>query len=563
MTVMFRAALLRARSITSARWSVVEQRATDRVTSRAPDAVTVAALAVVLISASLIFFSLDQRILWIDEAETALLGRSILDRGVPTAFDGRNVISQELGREYGPDYVWRWTPWLDKYVAAAAFAVLGVSTFTARFPFAVLGLLCVISVYPLALALFRDRRIGVLAMAFLALSVPFILHVRQCRYYSPVILCTIWVLYFFVGMARGQRGAVAGFVTAMTLLFQSSILNAAATAVALVPCVLVSRFDAAALRRAALAAAVSLVLNAPTVYLFSPAISEPRLYTFWQQVRVYLEMTNRYTFPFVTVPLFLALAWRARRRPLVESWAWRSFLMLVVFLAGYLLVVAAAPWFFYRYTVGLLPVAGVMLAFMCASVLRWSRFVGAPITACLMLTALFHVTVPTPLSIFRVTDESRQRSFYVYDLLFPLGNLLYEFAHPYSGPMELLVDQIARSAAPTDRIFITYGDLIVMFYTGLEVRGGQSGRSLEGWPEPEWIVVRSFFAFGSRPIHRADAQRKSAWLQSAFGTNHYVAVPSPATDKAWDNIPEPYLHWYRVPEGGPPMRVAHRQAPRP
>ena len=244
---MFWAALLWARSITSARWrSSVVDRATDRVTSRAPDAVTVAALAVVLISASLIFFSLDQRLLWIDEAETALLGRSILDRGVPTAFDGRNVISQELGREYGPDYVWRWTPWLDKYLAAAAFAVLGVSTFAARFPFAVLGLLCVISVYPLALALFRDRRIGVLAMAFLALSVPFILHVRQCRYYSPAILCTIWVLYFFVGMARGQRGAVAGFVTAMTLLFQSSILNAAATAVALVPCVLVSRFDAAA-----------------------------------------------------------------------------------------------------------------------------------------------------------------------------------------------------------------------------------------------------------------------------------------------------------------------------
>src|SRR5258705_4371955 len=545
---MFWAALLRTRLITSARWrSSVVDRAADRVTSRAPDAVTVAALAVVLISASLIFFSLDQRFLWIDEAETALLGRGILDRGVPTAFDGKTVISQELGREYGPDYVWRWTPWLDKYLAAAAFAVLGVSTFAARFPFAVLGLRCVISVYPLALALFRDRRIVVLAMAFLALSVPFILHVRQCRYYSPAILCTIWVLYFFVGMARGQRGAVAGFVTAMTLLFQSSILNAAATAVALVPCVLVSRFDAAALRRAALAASVSLVLNAPTVYLFSPAISEPRIYTFWQNVRVYLELTNRYTFPFVTAPLFLALAWRARRRPLVESWAWRSLLMLVVFSAGYLLVVAAAPWFFYRYTVGLLPVAGVMLAFMCVSVLRWSRFVGAPITACLMLTALFHMTVPTPLSVLRA-DLSRQRSFYVYDLFFPLGNLLYEFTRPYSGPMELLVDQIARSAAPTDRVFITYGDLIVAFYTGLEVRGGQSGRSLEGWPEPEWIVVRSFFAFGGRPGYRADAQRKSAWLQSVFGTNHYVAVPSPAADTAWDNIPEPYLHWYRGPE---------------
>src|SRR5262249_1335122 len=185
--------------------------------------------------------------------ETALLGRSILVHGVPTAFDGRNIVSQEVGREYGPDYVWRWTPWLDKYLAAAAFAVLGPSTFAARFPFALLGLLCVISVYALALTLFRDRWTAVLAMAFLALSVPFILHVRQCRYYGPVILCTIWALYFFVGMARGRRFAGWGFVVAMTMLFQSSILNAAATAIALVPCVLVSRFDAAGLKRAALA----------------------------------------------------------------------------------------------------------------------------------------------------------------------------------------------------------------------------------------------------------------------------------------------------------------------
>src|SRR5439155_11443398 len=58
-------------------------------TARAPDAVTATAMAVVLVSALLIFFSLDNRMLWMDEAETALLGRSILAHGVPTAFDGR------------------------------------------------------------------------------------------------------------------------------------------------------------------------------------------------------------------------------------------------------------------------------------------------------------------------------------------------------------------------------------------------------------------------------------------------------------------------------------------
>ena len=109
-------------------------RPADSATSRAPDPVTAAGLAVVLVSALLIFFWLDQRLLWMDEAETALLGRSILDQGVPTAFDGRNLVSQEVGREYGPNYVWRWTPWLDKYLAAGSFAVLGESTFAASAP---------------------------------------------------------------------------------------------------------------------------------------------------------------------------------------------------------------------------------------------------------------------------------------------------------------------------------------------------------------------------------------------------------------------------------------------
>src|SRR5262249_34899993 len=202
-------------------------------------------------------------------------------------------------------------------------------------------------------------------------------------------------------------------------------------------------------------------------------------------------------------------------------------------LGAYLLAVAAAPWLFYRYTVGLLPVAAVVLGFMCVSAWRWSRLIGAPITACLMLTAMFHVALPLAQPRSALV---RQRSFAVFGVFFPLGNFLHEITRPYPGPMELLVAELVRTAGPTDRVFISYGDLIVMFYTGLEVRGGQSGRSLEGWPEPEWIVVRSFFSFRDRPVHRADTERKRAWVQSTLSTAHYAAVPSPSTDTPWDNI---------------------------
>src|SRR5215470_5794462 len=90
--------------------------------------------------ACLALYGLDRPRLWVDEAETALLARSIRVYGIPEARVGSDLISQEIGREFGPDLVWRWTPWLDKYVAAGSFALLGESTFAARLPFALIGL---------------------------------------------------------------------------------------------------------------------------------------------------------------------------------------------------------------------------------------------------------------------------------------------------------------------------------------------------------------------------------------------------------------------------------------
>jgi len=529
-----------------------------------PRAAAVAAVAVLLVAAFLIFFRLDQRLLWADDAETALLGRSILVHGVPTAYDGRNVVSQEVGREYRADYVWRWTPWLEKYLAAASFALLGESTFAARLPFALAGLLSVVSVYPLALALFRDRWVGILAMAFLALSVPLILHVRQCRYYSLAILASIWIVYFFVGLVRGRRGAAASLTVAMTVLFHSNILASFGMAIALFPCVVVLGFDRAALRRGTIVAASLLLFNVPWALYFDVlGKTEEKLYSFWDNFRSYLELTNRYTFPAAALVVFLVLAWFLRqRRPLLDAQTWRPFLALLVMIAVYVVTISTAPWSFYRYTVNLLPLSAVLLAFMCCGVLRWNGIAGTLFTACLLLTAIFHQISAWPVSFLKYNVQSEGRSFPVCDTIFPLGNYLYEVTHSYVGPMEHLVGYLSQNARAGDRIFISYGDLVLKFYAPQEVRGGQSGQPLAGWPEPEWVIVRSFFRFADRPQLRADAEKMLAWLNQLPAD--YQPVPAPWTDVPWDDIPEPQLHWFRVPEGGKPMQVYHRvtQIPR-
>jgi len=541
--------------------------------------VTLVAVAVTVAATVLIFAQLDQRLLWIDEAETALLGRSILVHGVPTAWDGTNLVSQEVGKEYGPDYVWRWTPWLAKYLVAGSFALFGESTFTARVPFALLGLLAVVSMYPLGIAVFRDRWVGVGGMAFLAFSMPFLLHVRQCRYYAPVILAAIWVVYFFVRLRRGDWRSVVGLTVAMTALFHGNVLTFLATGLTLVVCALTLRFDRGAWRRAVLAAGVTAVLVLPWVFYFDIlGKTSEELYSYGENFRTYLDLTSRYTFPWAALVVFVALAMtigRSRsaprpesagaapsstegRAPWIDAESQRPFVALLVFIAVYIVVVSAAPWSFYRWSVNLLPVAAVLLAFMCRSVLRWSRVAGVVFTATLMFTAVLHDVSAWPVLYARYNLHLEGRTFAFYDRLFPLGNHFYEVTHPYEGPMEDLLDQLNEQARPGDRIFITYGDLILKFYTDHEVRGGQSGQDLLGWPEPEWVVIRSFFRFRDRPAHAADADRTLEWLNNHVPPDHYELLPGTVTDVPWDNIAEPQLRWYRVPIDGDPMQIYRR-----
>src|SRR5262249_11846197 len=140
------------------------------------------------LAALLIFTSLDGRGLWQDEAETGLLARSILRDGIPRASDGVNVVSQLCGEEFGPDYVWRFHPWLQFYVAAAGITLGGPTTLAARIPFAILGLCVMPLLYWTALRLFSSRLVARLGAAYLTLSVPFLLHVRQARWHALAYL---------------------------------------------------------------------------------------------------------------------------------------------------------------------------------------------------------------------------------------------------------------------------------------------------------------------------------------------------------------------------------------
>ncbi len=527
----------------------------------APDRRHLVTFGVILgLAACLIFAGLDEPKLWMDEAETALLARSILHHGIPKAVDGHDVISQEVGREFRADGIWRWTPWLDKYVAAASFLVLGEGTLAARFPFALVGLAAVASMYPLAWSLFRDRRIALVSMAALILSVPFLLHVRECRYYAFAILGFAWALRFTVGATRGERGSIIGLVAAMTVLFHSNYLIFVASSVALAASVWILGVDRAAFRRLAMAAGIVIAINAPWALFFDLLHKQAQageLESYSQNLEKYALMTAVYGFPPLALVPFAAIVWRPRRRsPAIDREHRRPVAFLGATVLVYIVVVSVAPWSYYRYIACLLPLFAALAGWISVTAFSASRLLGAPLAVCLLATGVFHQASSFGFKLETPWIVGPGRSFRSLDWGFPLGNFVYELTHRFTPATDAITDFLASNAQPGDQVYITYGDLVLRFYLKLDVRGGQSGQSLADWRSPKWVVLRGF-ALNSRRAHVAqNVERMKDWAEHNIQWELYRHKQLPQLDQPFEKIPEPDLHWFRQPDVGQPIRIS-------
>ena len=107
---------------------------------RRPDLVVT---LIALLSLPLFFYGLGATYLWQDEAQTALLGRSVLAHGVPMVGHGAESLSAVRGTDEGIGGIYFQISWLQAYLAAASFKLFGESSWSARLPFALAGWSCI------------------------------------------------------------------------------------------------------------------------------------------------------------------------------------------------------------------------------------------------------------------------------------------------------------------------------------------------------------------------------------------------------------------------------------
>lgn len=420
-------------------------------------------LVVIAAPIFLIFPNLGARTLWQDEAETALVARQMVKTStwLPYAMDDRGPISQDWNYQFSVSPLWRWHPWLQFYVTTLSFKLFGESAFTARLPFVIIGV--IFFWYYLGFLVRRGPKSPAffLIASFLVLtSAPFLLHLRQARYYALSVLFTLIAVDGYLDIKKGKRSF--RYVFGSIALFHSFLPGALALQLSLWIHLLI-RSDLAVrqgrtLKQFAFAFSITLLFTLPWAWWLK--IGGQNINFNLDLIRQHLWQHYLYIHKFIT-PFFLigALAFRRVRKTLSSDPY--AFLFVTIIVVNLGLYTVNHPYFF-RYLVPLVPLVAY-------------------------LTALIITSLPTPVSLIAAAlmIQLSWRTFPGY---------LYEITHPYVGTNERLVAWLSKfnqSSSTTPIIATNYDDFTFRFHTPLTVYGAQHLPIHAACPDvtiifPEW-----------------------------------------------------------------------------
>jgi hypothetical protein len=511
-----------------------------------------------LAACALVFPNLGDRRLWQDEAETALIAANVLRTGVPSAWDGRILATQNDGREMTDAFLWAWTPWLQHYVAAFGMAVLGESSLGARWPFALLGCLSVPLFHGLVLRLTRDRLLAVLTAILMLTSVQYLLLLRQCRYYAllPVLFSlSLW------GYARlPSRRGVAQLSLGLALMFHGNPISSAMAATGfLLHAALFRRRD----RIWPHLVACGLFLGAASVpWVAATGLLERAAPSggFGPKLAGTLIMSNRYVCPWLVLAA-LAVAWRRKRSGVggIDG-------LCLCLLAPMFLFLPWLVWPNPRYVPFLLPVGALIVARAIRDTIAWRPWAGAALAALAIgsnvlvtpLPALIPTRIGRELSAGELETGADARALGWWRS--EIGGYAFELTHSIRGPDEELVAFIEAHTDPDDVIYVTNDWLPVMFHTRRRFAGvirPKVVRKRPGWDalpaylsdasRARWLILRPQHPLGSDPEARArflgELERGGARVERTLHLD--------VRDVNWINRPMLSKHVFRMPEGAP------------
>jgi len=493
------------------------------------------AIGLLVCSAALLFIHLGDTYLWQDEAETAVLSRNTFRYGFPHISDGIHTMYAAISNSR-VSQAWLHHPWMQFYLAAVSFKVFGATTWAARAPFALLGLGSTILTWVLSRRLFREQPISAIACFLLITSVPFVLHMRQCRFYAPTAFFVLWsLLGYWRWLHRRPYGALSWCV-GMTLLYYSNMPAAGAL---LIGCIghwvghgrwriLPQRFMGGIVVLVGLCTPWFIYARS---WVYAPHLIDPT--QVGRNLEYYIIALNDFMIPLGAATAYvLVQLLRQRLRslrpydPTASSLLWWTIgVWLVVYCFGREPNVA--------YVIGMLPLLYILVAWILVRWFAHRHVVLVIVTVLLACTTVLHRPD-------RVVFDQRVHSY--------LRDYLHEITHTHDDTIKGITTFLNERAQPEDTVKIVYGAAPLVYYTHLVVDTRPDAFFDETYPD--WIVFQR------------EAIPPSFYASPYFMTieAQYDRIDTTIPDYAWGSQPDLQRHFFTTPHHLPTVVIYRKRS---
>ena len=501
--------------------------------------------AILSLAAILLFWELTEKDLWQDEAATAVLATRMLKFGRPMAYDGVNLLTIDMQDSddpatlakrtrgpqaaidyfvaqgnFKPDTTWKWQPWGLFAIAAASIEILGQTTLAARLPFALAGLATVALLFHLVRKHFSSIPMAALSAVLLVSNSYWILHARQCRYYSVSSLFLVLTILAYARWQWGGRGPAA-FIAAAWCWFQVDYGTVLPVLAVLFLEALIA--DRRGFRRTLTTGAILAATLLPFVFFYDLLHRGSDADGGWlERFRQNLFNTNEYVAPAIIVLAAIFL--------LVRNWKSLKAAERRLVTIGCGILVALTLWIptvtvysFLRYIIIAVPVGAMLTAWVLTRVFGkrlWLAWVGAAVL-------VFTPWLSVPLRAVAAPPDWWEGSAWYRVELDDLRARI--FGHQ-ADPNRLVIDWLRKNAAPTDEILINYEDFPLMYYLPNPIRGGIAAFRVEDDAKTpaRFLILRRSVEFVDWPVFYREVARY-----------HWISIPLKAPDVMWGNNPDP------------------------
>jgi hypothetical protein len=482
---------------------------------------TVAFLIILLLGAILIFTNLDRSALWQDEGETACVSKTVLQYGVPKGTDGLNSFSQQQGLELGENNEWKLHPWFQYYWSAIFISITNGSTFSLRFPFALLGFGSLILMYFVAIEIFKDKKAALFSTLLLATNLSFLLLTRQVRYFPAVSFFLLLGLLAYFKTKDQPKLSIWDviYVLAGILLFTSQYFYGIALWVGII---VYSFFrEKAVLKKQLILHTILSVICLPYLIWmldnpYAKALTESGSGQFFQNFMVLLDKVNAHILSLPILLIIIALIYNTKTSKkegkFKDEQYPKYFLLIGIATAAILMFAFVSQEIYVRYLCGVIPL--LLLIFGRLLSIFSNIHKAIPIVAIIIVSVLQEL--PKYVSQELTTD--------------------------YVGPINGIVTFLEKESKPGDKILIPYGDLPLKYYLPDRFyTGGHTANQPKDGDEFDFIVIRK------TAVMELDF-KTSTWIQNTLAKEEYELLGLNVADNTFENRETPEEHIWEAPK---------------